>query len=264
MRKLVKLFLSLSLCCISLTAHGWGFQGHEYTGQVAWESLSEEERVWVSELLELVDEPSLSEVTTWADRMRGTPIGRSMSRLHYANVPRHDHHFNYERDCRSMECVVGAAYNDLEVLMAPESNRQEKAEALRTLSHWLTDMHQPLHLGYADDRGGNDVRVQYRDFETNLHSLWDTVLVRDMNLLSPQDAAQLNLDSGITHPWREQLVHWANESANEVESTVYSFDMEAGAVTDEYVERAKPIIQQRLALAGQRLAVVIKAAYRAN
>ena len=38
-------------------------------------------------------------------------------------------------------------------------------------------MHQPLHAGFAEDRGGNSVDVRFNGRKENLHSSWDTALV---------------------------------------------------------------------------------------
>ncbi len=37
------------------------------------------------------------------------------------------------------------------------------------LVHFIDDLHQPLHTGISEDKGGNDIQVQrFRD-DTNLH-----------------------------------------------------------------------------------------------
>lgn len=45
------------------------------------------------------------------------------------------------------------------------------------ITHFVGDLHQPLHTGLYSDRGGNDVVVQFFGEETNLHALWDIHLV---------------------------------------------------------------------------------------
>jgi S1/P1 Nuclease len=53
----------------------------------------------------------------------------------------------------------------------------EKRIALRFVAHLVGDIHQPLHAGFAEDRGDNSVDVRFNGRKTNLHSLWDTGLV---------------------------------------------------------------------------------------
>jgi S1/P1 Nuclease len=63
------------------------------------------------------------------------------------------------------------------VLKSPDAPRNEKRIALRFVAHLVGDIHQPLHAGFADDRGGNSVDVRFNGRKENLHSLWDTALV---------------------------------------------------------------------------------------
>lgn len=51
--------------------------------------------------------------------------------------------------------------------------RTERIEALKFLVHFLADLHQPLHVGFLEDRGANDVPVLYRGELINLHRYWD-------------------------------------------------------------------------------------------
>ena len=45
------------------------------------------------------------------------------------------------------------------------------------LIHFIGDLHQPLHIGLAEDRGGNDFKVQWHYEDTNLHSVWDSKMI---------------------------------------------------------------------------------------
>jgi hypothetical protein len=47
----------------------------------------------------------------------------------------------------------------------------------RFIAHLIGDIHQPLHAGFAEDRGGNSVEVRFNGRKENLHSLWDRALV---------------------------------------------------------------------------------------
>jgi len=48
---------------------------------------------------------------------------------------------------------------------------------LKYVVHLVADVHQPLHAGFADDRGGNRFQVQSLGRGTNLHAVWDVDLV---------------------------------------------------------------------------------------
>ena len=269
MRKLVSSLVIITLLLLPFRGASWGFQGHEYIGAMAWEYLTPEARAWVSERLALVDEPSLSIVTTWADRVRGTEEGRWMGPLHFANIKPGEDGLDMERDCPNRRCVVGAAMNDIEVMFDASQSAEAQAKALRTFSHWITDMHQPLHLGYQQDRGGNDIRVTFFGSETNLHRLWDTVLIRGMDkmpapaeqaALHPLPAEQQDID------WHAALIEWANESYRHARYHAYQeqlFDSPEGlqnaALGEIYFEQARPVVEQQLIYSAQRMAMILNA-----
>ncbi|WP_113906527.1 S1/P1 nuclease [Aliidiomarina celeris] len=259
MRKLASIAL-LIIALAAPKAFSWGFQGHEYIGNVTWAYLSPQAQTWVAKHLELVGEESLATTATWADRVRGTEEGRWMGPLHFANIPPEQTEMDLERDCPNRRCVVGATYNDLDVLLSTSASAQEKAEALRTLTHWITDIHQPLHLGFARDRGGNSLRLTYRDNETNLHSFWDSVIIRGKNLPEPaRMAAEYPLPSAPSDLYAAVL-SWANESNHLAREYAYAGIEQGSVVNEAYVERAKPIVRQQLVHAAQRLAFIIEAA----
>jgi hypothetical protein len=48
--------------------------------------------------------------------------------------------------------------------------------------HLVGDIHQPMHAGYAHDKGGNDFQLQFGNRGTNLHSLWDSGMLNTRKL----------------------------------------------------------------------------------
>ena len=56
--------------------------------------------------------------------------------------------------------------------------------------HIVGDIHQPLHAGHAEDKGGNDIKIKYRGRDTNLHSLWDSGLLDYQGLTYTEMARQ--------------------------------------------------------------------------
>ena len=65
----------------------------------------------------------------------------------------------------------------IKVLKDPATSKEEKAFHLKMLVHFVGDLHQPLHVGIGDDRGGNRFQVQWFDEGTNLHRIWDSSLI---------------------------------------------------------------------------------------
>jgi hypothetical protein len=109
----------------------------------------------------------------------------------------------------------------LKSLYAP---RNEKRIALRFVAHLVGDIHQPLHAGFAEDRGGNSIDVRFNGRKENLHSLWDTALVELEQGTPTEIAAQSQ--SVVTGDDRQQWqqgspTEWALESLAIVRAQVY-------------------------------------------
>ena len=69
-----------------------------------------------------------------------------------------------------------AIKKDFEVLSSSNASPGQKLASLKFLGHWVGDIHQPLHVSFEDDRGGNSIQVT-GVCGSNLHSAWDTCLV---------------------------------------------------------------------------------------
>ena len=87
------------------------------------------------------------------------------------------------RDCPpERSYVIRAIATPIGTLRNQTVSATDKAEALKFLSHFVGDLHQPLHAGRAEDRGGNAIRVRFLGEETSLHEVWDGGLIAGMGL----------------------------------------------------------------------------------
>ena len=120
--------------------------------------------------------------------------------------------------------------------------------------HLSGDLHQPLHAGFADDRGGNTYQLQAFGKGTNLHALWDTALIRDIDPDPESLASKLIAASDVAPATIFDPVLWARESCGIVSQV--SFYPERRPA-DTYLRTYKPIIERRLYLAGVRLAATL-------
>jgi hypothetical protein len=100
-----------------------------------------------------------------------------MDPYHFINFPKDANTYDQQRDCKLRNCIIAAIAWYFQVLKSPDAPRNEKRTALRFIAHLVGDIHQPLHAGFAEDRGGNSVEVRFNGRKENLHSLWDTGLV---------------------------------------------------------------------------------------
>ena len=204
-------------------------------------------------IAELALEPgaSLVSISTWADEVRSP----STAAWHYVNLPRDSGcHFEAARDCPDGRCVVGAIERQVAVL-ASSAPAEERLKALKYLVHLVGDIHQPLHVGYADDRGGNQYQVRFGGRGTNLHAVWDVGLVeqwpggthalRDALMKATTAAGDARLDPA----------QWVEESCRVMASP--GFYPDDHFLPADYVQRYAPVVRERLAAAGSRLAAVL-------
>ena len=141
------------------------------------------------------------------------------------------------------------------VLKSPDAPRNEKRVALRFVAHLVGDIHQPLHAGFAEDRGGNSVVVSFNGRKENLHSLWDTALV-ELEGTPSEIAARLEatVTGEVRQQWQQGTpADWALESLAVVRAQVYRLP-ESNEIEATYIEPARAVIRTRLAQAGARLA----------
>jgi len=134
--------------------------------------------------------------------------------------------------------------------------------ALEFLVHFVGDVHQPLHVSYASDWGGNKVKVSWFGTSCNLHQVWDEKIIQrwnddyssavsDLEDIANQEPELVKHYISITDP-----VAWADESFQFVRSTVYNYTENEDGIPqldDDYYNTNLPIVQQRLIAGGVRL-----------
>ena len=117
-------------------------------------------------------------------------------------------------------CVVSAILNDTRDL-ALSLDVGDQLRLLKSLGHWVGDIHQPLHVSFDDDRGGNLVAIA-GPCKANLHAVWDNCIIEKKIALDYADVAG-RLRAEITDVERAHwipriidtaaVVAWANESS---------------------------------------------------
>jgi hypothetical protein len=118
------------------------------------------------------------------------------------------------------------------------------------------DVHQPLHAGYGDDRGGNKFQLQAFMKGTNLHAVWDTGMIRFLNEDTDHMAARLFKPSSTS----ENLspANAAEESCRIVGQLGFYPHRHLDA---DYLATFTPVLEGRLAMAGRRLAQTLNVVF---
>ncbi len=254
-------FLPL-LLLIHTAAWGWGREGHALIGHIAERHLTPEARAAVAKLLGPGE--SLASVGSWADEIRNER--RETSTWHYINLPITAARGDWRAYCPASGCVVGVIPDMLARLRNPALSPAERGEALKFLTHFVGDLHQPLHTGDRGDRGGNDVPVVFLDRPANLHSIWDTPLL--MWMLEQDPGLRARLERGVNywqrrHLERGTLDDWAWEAHSVARDVVYRHlpDGNPAMIGQDYARHAAPAIELQIQRAGVRLARLLNEAF---
>jgi len=171
----------------------WGPDGHMIVAHVADRLLDPKVQ---DVLLNDLGSTSLSDAATWCDDFDHSPIGRWSEPLHYINYPGQACAFDWARDCKQDLCNAGALLNYSGQVFDRSTSKESRLVALKFVIHMMGDIHQPLHVASADDRGGNDIHVEtsfasgYQRSKHsgghghghggNLHQVWDATLVEEI------------------------------------------------------------------------------------
>jgi hypothetical protein len=142
------------------------------------------------------------------------------------------------------------------ILADGNASREDRVNALKYVVHFVGDIHQPMHVSRAEDKGGNTIQVQYDGQGTNLHSLWDTKLLEHAGL--SEDQLAQSFDKATPEQikkWQgDRPMTWAWESYV-ISSQLYTeIGKNGNNIDDFYYAGHMPIVEDRIEKAGIRLA----------
>lgn len=301
----------LLLCAVlggAASTYAWGCKGHQTVAWVAEKNLTPETRQFLEKLLaENPIDPKLRrycgettrnpfvDASTWPDDVRNDAKNGSW---HYIDIPRGTSRGPLDPYCGTEGCIIKALADQLAILKDKASDPRKRADALRYITHFVGDLHMPLHAITNNDEGGNCVPVRYfrrkprptrNSYSPNLHALWDTAIPeRDMEGADPAEYAEslMQAFSSEVPKWQAAGIHiddWAWESYRLADSVVYGelappvpveapspvhSCADANSIGDRmmrlhlfagesYQEIAGPLVEERLAQAGIRLAMIL-------
>lgn len=261
-------------------AKAWDAEGHRIVAEIAWSQMTPKARAGAAALIARSAEQatpacpvaSLEDASVWPDCVRADRARfGSMAPLHYEDEPLCGPP-DPARQCPEGRCLTAAIDRAMGVLGDPARPPAERLEALEEVTHFVGDLHQPLHAADNGDRGGNEIKVTVEGRSENLHWVWDTDVVRAA--VGPDAeagaAALAPLAAANRKAWSRGGLHeWFEESHALAVSYVYArlaqapacgVPAPAQALSPAYIAGAAPLVRIQLARAGVRLAVLLNAA----
>ena len=250
-RARVGLVLALVL---PLTAQAWGPEAHRAATAVAADRLC---LAATAEVERLLGDTTLAEASLWPDRIRGEARWAHTRDWHYLNIGDDAPFSTLVEGEPGHGQLLRAIRRNLALLGDERVPVVERGEALSFVLHLVADLHQPLHVGRSEDRGGNTIDVSFDGQVTNLHRLWDGVLLRSAGLR--QDDYRRSLEPLVllgAGDWeRGTLEDWAEESRR-LRPWLYDFDTRRRVplISKRYAETGRQLTALRVAQAGVRTA----------
>jgi hypothetical protein len=258
----MKILGLLLILLFTSPAFAWDAVGHKLIALIAYQHLNPQARYKIDQLTLTLDPnyPAPQRFlygAVWADYLR-----------------EHDHRFvaaHYIDYLHPAAENLVQAIDDNQMIIHNDAHYSliQRAEALRFLIHFLGDIHQPLHCR-EDYRGGNLYWIQTPAREIiSLHAYWDDGLglFQEQNKHYPLDHKQIRvLAKRIQRDYPQDFFkdaltkkdphQWAKESFLLAKDFSYQVNQYA-LPSSAYRMQGQQIVEQRIALAGYRLAELL-------
>lgn len=284
MNKRISIITLLAVCwLVPQSAPAWGPRGHRLVGMVAEKRLSATAPQVLSRartLLRTTNAPntnceptaarrSFADVANNPDDFRQIELALVTRDWHFVNIDIANPAYDEGRDCPTGDCVVRRIERMRELLEDGSRAACDRESALIYLVHFVGDLHQPFHTGFGrlangdPDLGGNRVRVTIDGAERKLHSVWDSTLIERQNRSDQQWVEHLMTGVlGDRDPEMlagGEVIDWTNESH---ELAIKRHVEDQTTLSDKYIEESTADVDERLLLAGLRLARLIEEALK--
>ncbi|MDX2173638.1 MAG: S1/P1 nuclease [Bacteroidota bacterium] len=235
---------------LSLNVFSWGAEGHKIVATIAKKCLTKQVLDSVNYYLNGM---SFKEASVWMDEVRKEASYDYLKPWHYINI---------DKDKTYVAVNEPNVVNQLELAIATlklkgnDRTKDKISFALKIIFHLVGDLHQPLHDGYSNDKGGNTISVSFNGGESNLHKVWDTGIIENQGVTTKKCLKYINTLSE-KEKFDIQTVNvqkWMEESRSLLPN-VYAF--QNNKITKDYEKNSVPLIKQQLSKAGIRLACIL-------
>jgi len=176
----------------------WGKTGHRTIGEIASKYTSSKAN---REIKKILDGQSLALVSTFGDDIKSDKRYRNFNTMHYVNMP---FGVKYEDSEKNPEGdMVTGIEKCKAIILDKNTSKADKAFYLKLLVHFMGDLHQPMHVGRAEDKGGN-----------NLHSVWDSKMIDgfEMTYTELTNNADKISKEQVKFLQKGNVVDWVNET----------------------------------------------------
>lgn len=256
----------LVLLLAPASVFAWGTLGHRTVARIAESHLTPKAR---QEVAKLLGTETLPLVSTWSDEIRSDAQYKETGPWHYVNVAAGLDFPAFVAQLTATAAPAGPPTNAFTALAQvrkdlkdPKKTADERLFALKFVVHLVGDVHQPLHVGHGEDRGGNSIQTNWRNRDSNLHSTWDGDLVEYPGLTYTEMATAYDkaTPAQIKQWQQDDVSTWLFESY-QLCTPIYAAAAANPKFDYKFYPAFGPSVEQQILKAGIRLAGVLNDAF---
>lgn len=257
--KNLRSFAAGLLSVTAICAFGWGQKGHDTVCFIAENHLTPTTKAAVEEIL---DGKSIVYYANWLDNASHTPEYAYSKTWHYKNI---DEGVDFDKaPLNEAGDIVLAIPEQVKVLQNDSASKEEKALALKILTHLMGDIHQPMHMGHLSDLGGNRWFVKFFRENSNLHTVWDSKLPEAAHKWSYTEWQQ-QIDRATPEVQLEIIKDGSPEKWGKecfaIATDVYNSTPRESTIEYNYIAEWTPVIETQFLRGGLRLADILNSIF---
>lgn len=237
-------------------AQAWGMTGHRVIAEVAERHLNKKAK---KNIQQIIGNQKIAYWSNWADFIKSDTSAalKITGSWHFVNTSANLNfdQFNAELQ-QSPDNNLYKAYLNVkkQTIENKALSLSQKQQNLYFILHLFADAHQPMHVGRAEDLGGNRIEVMFFGKKTNIHRVWDSELVENEKYSYTEYASVLDIHHKNYykkyHVSFEQTLFETHQLANKIYA-----DVEHNAnLSYTYIYDYKYVMEEALLKAGIRLA----------
>jgi hypothetical protein len=243
----------LGILMVKAESPDWGATGHRTIGQIADGYLKGKTKRKIEKLL---DGQSLAMVSTFGDDIKSDKRYNDFYTWHFVNMPL-DVDYPLSEKNPEGDLVTGIEKCKM-VILDENASKEDKAFYLKLLVHFMGDLHQPMHVGRKEDKGGNTIKVTWFGSQTNLHSVWDSKMINqfDMSYTELAENSPQITKNEVKEIQSGTLIDWVSDT-QKFSIEVYNSATEDEKLGYDYMYQYFGLTQTQLQKGGIRLAKVL-------
>ena len=224
---------------------------------------------------------TFAKASTWPDEIRRGNSPYDHPGWHYVDYPLEPPNYPLVAGLAPEDNILFGINQSEKTLQDTSATPEQQAAALSWLIHLVGDIHQPLHAAELvtptyplpeGDRGGNKFYVSVGGNDINLHAFWDRLPGQFFSPPFAADAAG-KLEAQFPRASLAELAKPSDPTAWSLESRELAIDkaylrgkligspdskVQPPPLPPDYLKESKEVADRRVALAGYRLADLLK------